>query len=180
MCIRDRPKLVPTLTPQQVTPRKDLSVTVYGDSVALGAQPALVDWFGTATSYAREGQHSWVMLPQVTADARAGRIRSDVVVIHTGDNGVVPQDELRTALDALAGVRLVVLVTPKVPRPWEARAVASIAAVVPDYANVQLADWNSYATGQPTWFEADGIHLAGPGREAYVRLVVSRIPVPLR
>jgi peptidoglycan/LPS O-acetylase OafA/YrhL len=174
------PKPVPTLTPDQVTPRRDLTMTVYGDSVALGAQPALTRWVGSVINQAREGQHSWTTLAQVGQDARAGRIDSDVVLIHTGDNGLVPQEQLRAALDALGGVpavRQVVLVTPKVPRSWEARAVESIAGVAPDYATVQVADWHSHAKGHPEWFAADGIHLGPAGGEAYARLVLSRVTV---
>lgn len=173
------PKPTPSLSPSQVVPRKDLAVTVYGDSVALGARPALRTWLGSVTNHAQQAQHSWTMLPGVVADARAGRIHADVVVIHTGDNGLVPEEELRAALDALAGVPQVVLVTPKVPRGWEARAVATIRAVEPDYRNVQLADWHEYAAGHPEWFADDGVHLIEAGREAYVRLLLSRLTIPV-
>lgn len=179
----DVPRNEPTLTPDQATPRPDLSMTVYGDSVALGAQPALTRWLGSVTNHAREGEHSWTMLGEVVQDAKAGRIHSDVVVIHTGDNGLVPQDQLRAALDALDAtpqVREIVLVTPKVPRSWEARARDSILAVAPDYPRVQVADWHDVARGRAQWFAADGIHLAPAGQEAYVRLVLSRITLPVR
>lgn len=173
-------KPTPTLAPDQASPRRDLSMTVYGDSVALGADPALRDWLGTVDNHAREAEHSWTLLAQIVADAQAGRIRSDVVVLHTGDNGLIPQDQLRQALHALSAVPEVVVVTPKVPRAWEARAVESIVAVVPDYPNVQLADWRSYAAGHPEWFAADGIHLAASGREAYARFLVSRLTLPVK
>ncbi|MEP7159862.1 MAG: acyltransferase family protein [Dermatophilaceae bacterium] len=173
-------KPVPSLTPGQVVPRRDLSLVVYGDSVALGAQPALERFVGTVSNHAREGAQSWELLPALAADARGGGVHGDVVVIHTGDNGLVPVEGLRDALDALAGVPCVVLVTPKVPRSWEARAVESIRSVVPDYVNVQLADWHEAAQGHADWFDGDGIHLSPAGGEAYARLVLSRVTVPPR
>ena len=170
-------KAVPTLSPEHVSRREELSLTVYGDSVAVGARPGLEPFVGTLDSRAREAEHSWELLPAVAAVARAGRIGGNVVLIHTGDNGLVPEGDLRAALDALRDVPVVVLVTPKVPRSWERRAVNTIRAVVPDYTNVQLADWHEAAQSQ--WLTDDGIHLAPEGQEAYARLVLSRVPVPL-
>ena len=172
-------KAVPTLTPDQVTRREELSLTVYGDSVAVGARPGLERYVGTLESHAREAEHSWELLPAVADDARAGRIHGNVVLIHTGDNGLVPEEELRGALDALRDVPVVVLVTPKVPRSWERRAGSTIRTVVPDYANVQLADWHEAAQGRAEWLTGDGIHLAPHGEDAYARFVLSRVPVPL-
>lgn len=173
-------KPVPSLTPGQVAPRPDLSLVVYGDSVALGAQPALERFSGTVSNHAQKGAHSWELLPALAADARGGRVQGDVVVIHTGGNGLVPVEGLRDALDALSEMPCVVLVTPKVPRSWEARAVESIRSVVPDYVNVQLADWHEAAQGRAEWFDGDGIHLSPAGEDAYARLVLSRVTVPPR
>ncbi len=174
----EAPRPTPSLSPAQVTPRKDLSLVVYGDSVAVGAEPAFVRFFGSVDNRAQVAEHSWNLLPALAADAKAGKVKADVVVLHTGDNGIIPAAQLRAALDALRGVTSVILVTPKVPRSWERRSVESVRTIGPEYPHVQIADWHTYASGHPEWFVADGIHLSSAGEEAYVRLILSRVTIP--
>lgn len=128
---------------------------MYGDSVALGAQPALVRYAGSVDNRAQEAWHSWCCCPPCRGGP-GGRVKADVVILHTGDNGLIPEDQLRAALDALKDIRCVILVTPKVPRSWEARAVATLRQVAPSYPNAVLADWHDYAQGRTAWFVSTG------------------------
>ncbi|GAB77104.1 peptidoglycan-N-acetylmuramate O-acetyltransferase [Austwickia chelonae] len=171
-------KPTPSLSPEQVTPRLDLSLVVYGDSVPAGAQSALQKFFGKVDNRAKVAEHSWKLLPELSADAAAGKIRADVLVIHTGDNGIIPDAELKRALDSVKHIRSVIVVTPKVPRSWERRAIQSIRSITPGYANATIADWHTYAQNKPSWFVSDGIHLAEPGKEAYTRLILSQVAIP--
>lgn len=172
------PRPTPSLTPEQVTPRKDLSLVVYGDSVAVGAGPALVKFFGKVENRAQVAEHSWNLLPGITTDAAAGKITADVVLIHTGDNGIIPDDQLKAALESLKHIKSVIVTTPKVPRPWERRSVETVRRIAPGFANVQVADWHAYASANPAWFVADGVHLSVAGKEPYARLVLSQVTIP--
>ncbi|MBW3086561.1 O-acetyltransferase OatA [Austwickia sp. TVS 96-490-7B] len=174
------PPPVPKLTPEQVTPRKDLSVVIYGDSVAVGAQPAFLKFFGKVDNRAKVAEQAWKLLPDLTNASNAGNIKADIVVLHTGDNGLIDDGELKTALDSLKDVKQVIVVTPKVPRPWEARALRTLRTVSPNYANVSIADWHAYAKGKANlnWFVEDGIHLTPAGADAYVRLIMTCITIP--
>ena len=69
--------------------------------------------FGAVINHATVGEQAWDLLPALTSAARVGQVPGDVVLLHTGDNGVVSPDQLQDALAALAGKRTVVLVVPR-------------------------------------------------------------------
>lgn len=137
----------------------------------LGAVPELTGEFASVTNHATEGEQSWDLLPELTADAQAGRLDGAVVLLHTGDNGLISESQLRTALAALHGARRVVVATPHTPRQWEQPAVAVLRKVVPDYPNARLMDWNAAVADQSSWLWSDGIHLTPSGGQAYAHLV---------
>ncbi|HET7173626.1 MAG TPA: acyltransferase family protein [Nocardioidaceae bacterium] len=173
-------KASPTLpTPTgPVRSERQLTLSVYGDSVALGAVPALTSRFGAVVDHAQIGEQAWQLLPSLTAAARAGRLDGQVVLLHTGDNGVIPEDELRSALGALGGARRVIVVQPLVPREWEQHNRALLAAVVPAYRNARILDWYADASGHPSYFYSDGIHLAPLGQQVYAGLVAQAALAP--
>jgi len=146
-------------------------LVVYGDSVPLGAVPELTGEFASVTNHATEGEQSWDLLPELTADANAGLLDGKVVLLHTGDNGLISESQLRTALAALHDARRVIVATPHTPRQWEEPAVAVLRAVVPDYPNARLMDWNTAVSDQSGWLWSDGIHLTPSGGRAYAHLV---------
>ena len=79
----------PATPPRHAAQLRDYPLWVYGDSVALGAIPDLAARFASVTNEATEGVQSWTLLPELTADADAGSLDNAVVLLHTGDNGVV-------------------------------------------------------------------------------------------
>ena len=157
--------------PHGVEQLSSLPLVVYGDSVPLGAVPELTGEFASVTNHATEGEQSWDLLPELTADAQAGRLDGAVVLLHTGDNGLISESQLRTAMAALHGARRVVVATPHTPRQWEQPAVAVLRKVVPDYPNARLMDWNAAVADQSSWLWSDGIHLTPSGGQAYAHLV---------
>jgi uncharacterized protein with von Willebrand factor type A (vWA) domain len=158
-------------SPADVEQLRSQDLVVYGDSVPLGAVPELTGEFASVTNHAVEGEQSWDVLPELTADARAGLLNGTVVLLHTGDNGTISPDQLRTALAALQGARRVIVATPHTPRQWEQSAVAVLRTVVPDYPNARLMDWNATVADQSSWLWSDGIHLTPAGGLAYAHLV---------
>jgi peptidoglycan/LPS O-acetylase OafA/YrhL len=148
-----------------------LTVAVYADSVALGAEGRMAQDFGAVINHATVGEQAWDLLPALTSAARVGQVPGDVVLLHTGDNGVVSPDQLQDALAALAGKRTVVLVVPRVPRPWEQHNLGVIRAAAAGFRNVRLADWYDVSTDHPEYFVGDGIHLSSTGVTAYTRMV---------
>jgi len=95
------------------------------------------------------------------------------VVIHTGTNGIVTEDQLRGMLDILSDRERVVVVNTNVPRPWMEPNNELIAAVVPEYPNAVIADWYSVSVDNPEYFVSDGTHPQWPsGIKAFVREVM--------
>jgi hypothetical protein len=81
-------------------------------------------------------------------------------------------------MDRLDGVERVVWVT---CTPWDDGPVEANAAIEESlgrYPNVVVADWAALS-GTPGYTFADGIHLAGPGRDALAALVATAVgPAP--
>jgi hypothetical protein len=122
-------------------------------------------------NHATVGEQAWDLLPELAAAARAGQVPGDVVLLHTGDNGVVSADELHDALVALSGKRAVVVVVPRVPRPWEQHNLGILRSAAAGMSNVQIADWYDVSAGHPEYFVSDGIHLSAAGMTAYTAMV---------
>ncbi|TAK70710.1 MAG: acyltransferase [Actinomycetota bacterium] len=150
------------------------TVTGIGDSVMLGARTTLRTQFPGIAIDAAVARQTGTILARVQKFAAAGKL-APVVVIHTGTNGVVPEDMLSTMLTTLADRSRVVIINDAVPRSWRDDNNATIAAVVPRFPNAVIADWRAVSTGHPEYFVADGVHLTGPGMHAYAEMIAAAI-----
>ena len=90
----------------------------------------------------------------------------DAVVIHLGNNGAVTTDTLDAVLERFADAGRVVLVTVRVPRPWESQVNRALSGATGRYPNTVLADWQGASDGTPNWFGGDGVHLTQSGAKA--------------
>jgi peptidoglycan/LPS O-acetylase OafA/YrhL len=163
----------PTRPPRRIPALRRYNLAVYGDSVPLGAIPDLAATFRSVTNDATIGVQAYTLLPELTADASSGILDSDIVLIHTGDNGVISRSELAAALHALSGAIRVILAVPYVPREWEADNLSTVASVVGSYPNVRLLPWDAVARHHPEYLWSDSIHLTPTGERAYAQLVAS-------
>ncbi len=157
--------------PQTLPELRRYDLAVYGDSVPLGAIPRLASTFRTLTNDAAVGVQSWTLLPELAADASAGRLDGRVVLVHTGDNGVINRAQLTSALTALSHAARVVLAVPYVPRPWQEGNSQTIASFAGQFHNVVLMDWASVVRSHPEFVWTDGIHLTPTGERAYAAMV---------
>jgi lysophospholipase L1-like esterase len=96
---------------------------------------------------------------------------ANIVVIHSGTNGVLPEEILRATLDPLIDYQRVVVVNAAVPRSWEKANNAVVRAVAKDYPNVVIADWHTAAQGHREYFVSDGVHLTAKGARAYATVI---------
>nr|WP_275439529.1 acyltransferase family protein [Dermacoccus nishinomiyaensis] len=149
---------------------KQLSISVWGDSVpASVALNQLPHAYRTVDNHAAKSQQASAVLEQVMAAAKAGTIRSDVVLIHTGDNGVVPQEMLAKTLDALKNER-VVLVLPKTTLGTQKQALHAIREAAKGRPWVHLVDWYGASKDHPEYF-IDGVHPTLAAMPVYIGLV---------
>ncbi|MFK4494674.1 peptidoglycan/LPS O-acetylase OafA/YrhL [Dermacoccus sp. GAS27A] len=149
---------------------KQLSISVWGDSVpASVARNQLPHAYRTVDNHAAKSQQANAVLEQVMAAAKAVTIRSDVVLLHTGDNGVVPQEMLEKTLDALKDER-VVLVLPKTTLGTQKQALHAIREAAKGRPWVHLVDWYGASKDHPEYF-IDGVHPTLAAMPVYISLV---------
>jgi hypothetical protein len=155
-------------------PKLKPGLTAFGDSVLLGAAPALCGQVKQSQVHAVEGRQPYVTLAEVR-DEQAGRRLAPNVVIHTGNNGIIRPSDLASTLSALADRQRVVLLTDRVPMDWQDPNNATIKRLAKDYRNVVVLDWFSLSNGNQGWFYPDGLHLRGPGAARYAELIAAAL-----
>ncbi len=157
----------PSLTEQRAL---NGPVSALGDSVMLGARNAITEAIpgtGVDASVSRMPGAFTGRVKKLTARG----LLANVVVIHPGTNGVLPEEILRNILDPLVDYERVVLVNAAVPRTWERPNNKVMESVAADYPNVVIADWNEKASGNRDFFVSDGVHLSKKGALAYAQLI---------
>ncbi|MBR0133717.1 acyltransferase [Candidatus Saccharibacteria bacterium] len=147
-------------------------VLVIGDSVTLGAKPALESTISSAYVDAVESRGIWAARNILANYAAAGRL-PDVIVISLITNEYPISDSLLQGIVDVAGPgHYFVFVTgyagPKQPRE-------SQNAILKNYVNhhdrIYLADWWEISHNNWSLMYADHIHLNPEGRAAYARLI---------
>lgn len=146
------------------------AVSAFGDSVMLGAQATLTAAFSRCDLHAVEGRQPYATLQDVRAAHGAGRL-APVVAIHTGNNGIIRADDLRSTLRLLADRQRVVLLTDRVPMDWQTPNNATIKSVAKGFGNVVVLDWYASSNSNRAWFYGDGLHLRPAGAASYARLI---------
>ncbi len=149
-------------------------VSGFGDSVLLGAGPALAEVMPRVRINATVGVQSGVVFGRVRAAAHRHAL-GPIVLIHTGNNGVIDQADLDALLTELSTARLVVIVNDRAPVGWLRHNNDAFATVARRHRNVALADWYGWSAAQAAWFAPDHTHLQPAGAHAYAALIASRI-----
>jgi peptidoglycan/LPS O-acetylase OafA/YrhL len=151
------------------------ALTAIGDSVMLGIASQLMDKIDGSKVDAEVSRQASGVLERVQKLSKKGLL-APTVVIHTGTNGILTEDQLREMLDILSDRERVVVVTTNVPRSWMEPNNELIAAVVPDYPNAVIADWYSVSADNPEYFVSDGTHPQWPsGIKAFVREIMRAV-----
>ena len=149
------------------------SVTVLGDSVALGAADSLQQALPGAVVDAEVGRQFW-SAPAVIEELAAAGALGDIVVIHLGANGPFTGEQFEAVIDALGG-RTVLFVTITVPRRWETEVNEALANRAQELPGTALIDWHGASAGTVEYFAGDGVHLTATGRDAYAALIAEAV-----
>jgi lysophospholipase L1-like esterase len=138
----------------------------------LGAATQLQDTIGpdAVIVNAEESRQFSAGVDQLQAYRDSGQL-GDEVVVQLGTNGTVNPDEFDRMMDVLKGVKRVVIVNAKVPRPWEDQVNQVLADGVKKYKNARLVDWHTIGDEHPEFFWDDGIHLRPEGAQYYAQLI---------
>lgn len=168
------PATTPAAVKAAASVASSVKLSAFGDSVLLGASQAVRAVVGSMSLDAVVGRQAWDTLADVTAAQQAKKL-APVVLIHTGNNGVISGQQLASTLVALADRTRVVLVNDHVDRSWQAHNNKVFQAVDGHYKNLVVIDWNAAANKNPGWFGPDGIHVNGAGAKAYAALVATAL-----
>ena len=158
----------------QVPPGIDPRLFVIGDSVLLGAQPAIVARFTgwTVTVDAEEGL-STLAAPSIV-DANRAAI-GEVVIVALGNNDAGnPQtfgQRVDGVMQAIGPVRRVIWVNLRTFASWVPAMNQQLVLATSRWPNLQIADWNTLATPNPALVYGDGLHLTPAGQTAMAQLI---------
>jgi len=159
-------------------PGVDPRVFVIGDSVILGAHDALVGRLAgwQVTFIAKVSFFTW-QAPAAIAAYRPAV--GDISVVALGNNdGADPglfAREIDQVMAAFGPVRKVLWVNLRQFRPWVPAANAQLVAATARYPNLEVVDWDTRATPDPSLVYTDGLHLTGAGQAAMASLVGERV-----
>ncbi|MGH9278096.1 MAG: DUF4214 domain-containing protein [Acidimicrobiales bacterium] len=119
-------------------------------------------------------------IPSGVDALRSGRengFLGGVVAMQLGNNGPISDQQFDALMAEVADQRLVLFITIKEPRPWEATNNAVLAAGVARWPNARLVDWKAAGGAHPDWFsDGEGIHLSGAGAQGMADLIASALP----
>jgi peptidoglycan/LPS O-acetylase OafA/YrhL/lysophospholipase L1-like esterase len=155
-----------------------IQVLAIGDSVMVGAAPALRSRLGDAgyidAHIGRQFSDGLQVVQTYRDHGRLGR----AVVVHLGDNGPVRPADLDALIDELKGVPNILLVNVRVPRSWQAEVNSELNLAVARHPGVKLVDWFGASASHADWFESDHTHLKETGMAAFADMIVAAIPPP--
>ncbi|MBM4416366.1 MAG: hypothetical protein FJ035_09065 [Chloroflexi bacterium] len=144
----------------------------------LGAAQALARAFGAIDLDAAAGRDARSVLAIARQRREAGTL-PPLVIVHTGDNGLLTRAQLDELLQSTAGTSLVLLVNVRVPQPWERPNNALLADALLRHGHARLVDWHGASADQADWFWSDGMHLRPAGADAFAALLRSAAGLPL-
>jgi hypothetical protein len=165
------PSTTAAVPPPPPPPPPPPSISAFGDSVLLGAAPAIQGSTARFDLDAVVGIQANKVLDAIMAARNSGAL-APIVLLHIGNNGVISPSQLTNTLAALADRSRVILINDKLARDWQDPNNDTLGSVAPQFANVVLINWNAISTPHPEWFVQDGIHLNNDGRAAYASLVL--------
>jgi peptidoglycan/LPS O-acetylase OafA/YrhL len=172
-----------TTTVAPLTPATDATaptgddVLVIGDSVMVGASPALQQRLPAVDVDAEVGRQLRDAADIIAELHRAGRLRP-VVVVHLGNNGSATPEQLDHLMNELAGVERVILVTANAPRPWRDAVNDRFGNLVADHPSVQVLDWLAVVDHEDGLIGSDGVHLTPTGAQRLAELVARVVSGP--
>jgi hypothetical protein len=160
----------PSGTPTPLADVSGQSVTAVGDSIMVGATPALDQALPGIYIDAMVGRLFSTGLEVIAQLKAEGQLRP-IVVVGLGTNDLVTSDEI-SQLFAEIGNRRLVLVNTFDNRPYEQEVNSTLAAAAAAHpASVVLADWYDTIDHRTDLLWPDGIHPQPEGGVVYAQML---------
>jgi lysophospholipase L1-like esterase len=164
------PPPAPSPSPTSPAVLPDIPIVAVGDSVMVGAAPALEHDLPGIQINAQEGRQVQTGIGVLDQLRSSGHL-AGAVVVDLGNNGTFSSDQLRQVMQACSGARVVVFVNLKEDEPWTAGNNQVIDGAPHAYPRVVLVDWLAASSPHPDYFWDDGLHLRPQGAQVYAGLI---------
>ena len=143
-------------------------IDAFGDSMMVGAVPALKYYFPGIQIDARSNRH-WS--DGEAAVERAGDTLRRAAVLSFWTNAGIDEATVTAVLDRIGPDRMVVLVTIHIDEPRARADNTLLRRVAKERANVEVADWDAAVRSRPDQLQPDGIHPSLEGAHLYASTI---------
>jgi hypothetical protein len=150
-------------------------VVAIGDSVMLGAAPALAAVLPPGSYIDAVVGRQFLSAKEILDSLRSQGLLGSTVVIHLGNNGPTNADTFNQLMSSLTDVPKVLFLTVKVERAWEEKVNQVLFDNAPSYPNAKIIYWRDLAEPNRGWFYDDGIHLRPEGAQAYAQIIQANL-----
>ena len=162
------------VVPVQDARADSVRVSVFGDSVLLGAANAIVGAL-PGDDVSVDARENLSLLGALGTLEAARPTVGDVVVLDLGYNDGTDlgawRDRVDRAMAILADVPRVIWLTQSDFAPGRAEMNAELLAAASRYPNLAVADWSALVTAHPDFAYGDRVHLTPAGQDAMADLV---------
>lgn len=165
-------RVSPTLTEGFDATVPDASeVTVIGDSMVAASRTG-IEYAMPGVTVIGQSNHTWRDAPEVVASALERGDVGRVVVLDYGTNaGLGDEEDVRKVIDLLGPDRMIHLVNLYSPSTFIETSNEILAVVAERYESVNLIDWHSVASGDPSMLQVDQTHTSIEGANAFGALI---------
>lgn len=164
--------------PTFAAPEAVTRVSVFGDSVLLGARDQIVVQLAPL-EVSVDAHENLSLLGAIGVLQAARPTLGGIVVLDLGYNDGTDLTAFRQRIDgamaALADVPRVIWLNQRVFAEGRAAMNAELAAATGRYPNLEVVDWNAAVATNPALVYSDGIHLTPAGQVAMAALVRERV-----
>jgi peptidoglycan/LPS O-acetylase OafA/YrhL len=163
-----------TTTTVALPARTGIPMLIVGDSVMVGASPAITKTLGRQIRIEAEVGRQLADTPPLLRKFLDAGV-PEVLLLNLGNNGPGNADSFEKLLQISSGIPLVIVSTVKVPKRWEAEVNRDIYNQVLGHPNVIVFDWNTVATRSPELLYSDGTHLNREGAATFAQSISALI-----
>lgn len=152
-------------------PEEPQKITAIGDSVLLGASPAVKKRFSTIFIDAKISRQVY-QAQEIVGNLKKNSKLWDTVIIALGTNGNFNKKTGQGLIDYIGKKRKIYWINVYGKAvSWQKTVNQTIQELAEENKNVTVIDWAGEAPSHEDWFYGDGIHLNAKGQKGYAKFL---------